>query len=127
MDQDQSETRPELGGDPERTPAQVREEIEQTRIELGDTAAALAEKTDVKAQAKQAVDEAKETVTAKVSDIKKTVTGKKDEFLSSAQEATPDSANDAGQRVSAFAKANSLPLAVLAALALGVLIGRRRA
>jgi len=127
MDQEQSETGPELDGAEERTAAQVREEIEQTRTELGDTVAELAEKTDVKAQAKHAVDEAKETVTGKVSDIRDTVTGKRDEFISSAQEATPDSASDAGQRVSAFAKANSLPLAVLAALALGVLIGRRRA
>ncbi len=126
MDQDQSETGPELTGEPERTPEQVREEIEQTRAELGDTVEALAAKTDVKAQAKHTVEEAKETVTGKVSDIKETVTGKKDEFVSSAQAATPASANDVGQRVSAFAKANSRPLAVLAALALGVMIGRRR-
>ena len=53
-------------------------------------------------------------MTGKVTDIKESVTGKKDEFISSAQEATPESAQDAGQRALAFAKANSLPLAVAA-------------
>jgi hypothetical protein len=126
MDEDQSKAGEELA-DEQRTPEQVREEIEQTRSELGDTVAALAEKSDVKAQAKNAAEEAKQTVSDKVTDIKESVTDKKDEFFSSAQEATPESAQDAGQRAFAFAKANSLPLAVLAALGLGVLIGRRRA
>ncbi|MEO8969102.1 MAG: DUF3618 domain-containing protein [Solirubrobacteraceae bacterium] len=126
MDEDQGKAGEELAGE-ERTPEQVREEIEQTRSELGDTVAALAEKTDVKAQAKNAAQEAKQTVTGKVTDIKESVTGKKDEFISSAQEATPESAQDAGQRALAFAKANSLPLAVVGALLLGVAIGRRGA
>ncbi len=56
MDQDQSEASAELDSAPGRTPEQVREEIEQTRAEFGDTVAALSEKTDVKGQAKQAVD-----------------------------------------------------------------------
>jgi len=43
----------------DRTPEQVREEIEQTRVELGDTVAELAAKTDVKAQAHRAADNAK--------------------------------------------------------------------
>jgi transposase-like protein len=127
MDQDQSEAGQELTGEPERTPEQVREEIEQTRIELGDTVAALAQKTDVKAQAKRAVDEAKETVTGKVSGIRDTVTVKRDEFVSGAQEATPESASEAGQRMAAFARENKLLLSVLAAFGLGLLVGRLRA
>lgn len=35
----------------EKSPAEIREEIERTREELGETVAAVAEKTDVKAQA----------------------------------------------------------------------------
>ncbi len=125
MDQDQSQTGPELAEQQERTAEQVREEIEQTRADLGDTVAALAEKTDVKAQAKQAVDEAKQTVSGKVSDVKQTVTGRKDEFVSAAQEAAPESASDAGQRLQAFAKQNSLALSALATFGLGMMIGRR--
>jgi hypothetical protein len=130
MDQDQSPKGEELAEEQERTPELVRGEIEQTRAELGDTVAALSAKTDVKGQAKHAVAEAKETVTDKVSDVKGTVTDKKDEFVTSAQEATPESVSDAGQRGAAFARENSVPLSVLAAVlasfGLGLVIGRRR-
>jgi ElaB/YqjD/DUF883 family membrane-anchored ribosome-binding protein len=40
-----------------KTPAEIRAEIDQTREDLGDTVEALAEKTDVKAQAKAKVDQ----------------------------------------------------------------------
>jgi hypothetical protein len=63
MGQDHGTAGQELADDQERTPEQVREEIEQTRTELGDTVAALSAKTDVKGQAKHAVSEAKATVT----------------------------------------------------------------
>ena len=45
--------------------AQLRAEIERTRRELGDTVAALAEKTDVKARAKEKVSEVRHNVTEK--------------------------------------------------------------
>ena len=122
MDQDQSASGPELTEGHERTPEQVRADIEHTRAELGDTVAALAEKTDVKAQARQAVDGAKETVTGKVAEIKETATGKKDDFVSAAQEATPESVGDAGQRAKRFAGENTLALVAIGAFALGWLI-----
>jgi hypothetical protein len=51
MDTNQGTASQELtGDDQDRTPEQVREEIEQTRAELGDTVAALSAKTDVKAR-----------------------------------------------------------------------------
>jgi len=43
----------------EKTPAEIRAEIDATREELGDTVEALAEKTDVKAQAKAKVEDLK--------------------------------------------------------------------
>jgi ElaB/YqjD/DUF883 family membrane-anchored ribosome-binding protein len=125
MDQDQSAAGPELTDAAERTPEQVGEEIEQTRAELGDTVAALAEKTDVKAQAKQTVDAAKETVTGRVSEIRQNVTDKKDDFVSSAQEATPESASDAGQRVKAFIAENAVAVVAVSGFALGWLIKSR--
>ena len=45
-----------------RSPDQIRAEIEQTRRDLGDTAAALAEKTDVKARAQEKVAGVKQTI-----------------------------------------------------------------
>jgi len=125
MDQEQSKTGQEIAGEQDRTPEHVREEIEQTRAELGDTVASLAEKADLKDQAKQAVNKATDTVTGKVSDVKDTVVGKKDEFVSSAREATPDTASQAGQRVASVARENPVPLAALGAFGLGFLIGKR--
>ncbi len=48
----------------ERSPEQIRAEIDKTRKELGDTVEALAEKTDVKAQAKAKADDVKEQAQA---------------------------------------------------------------
>jgi ElaB/YqjD/DUF883 family membrane-anchored ribosome-binding protein len=125
MDENESAAGPGLTNESERTPEQVREEIEQTRADLGDTVAALAAKTDVKAQAKQAVDGTKETVTGRVSEIKQNVTDKKDDFVSSAQEATPDSASDAAQRVKTFIGRNAVALTAVSGFALGWLIKSR--
>jgi hypothetical protein len=48
-----------------RTAEQIEADIERTRRELADTVEALAEKTDVKAQAKAKANEAKENVSEK--------------------------------------------------------------
>jgi hypothetical protein len=45
-----------------KDPAQIREEIEATRRELGDTVEALAAKTDVKAHARERVERTKESL-----------------------------------------------------------------
>lgn len=47
-------------------PEEIREEIKQTREELGDTVAAVSEKTDFKQQAQDKATEMKEQVSAKV-------------------------------------------------------------
>ena len=52
-----------------KSPEELRREIEQTREELGDTAAALGAKADVKGRAHERVEE-----------VKQNITGKKDEF-----------------------------------------------
>jgi F0F1-type ATP synthase assembly protein I len=46
-------------------PEEIREDIEQTRGELGETVTALAEKTDVKQQAQAKAEELKEQATDK--------------------------------------------------------------
>ena len=47
-----------------RTPDEIRKDIEHTREELADTAAALADKADVKARAHEKVEETKAKVKA---------------------------------------------------------------
>ena len=84
-----------------RTPDEIRSDIEQTREELADTAAALAHKADVKGRAKDRVEELKERAAQK----------------------TPDSAGGAAQAVTSTAKQNPVPTAAIAAAVLGFAIG----
>ena len=94
------------------SPEQLRHDIEETRDELGDTVAALAEKADVKAQAKRKANEAKASVLKS-----------KDEVLEHAKQASPEGARSAASRMSATAKENPLPTAVAGAFFAGVLVG----
>jgi uncharacterized protein DUF3618 len=94
-------------------PAQVRADIERTREELGDTVAALTEKTDVKGRAK-----------GKVAEVRQNVTDKGSGLADKARDASPDSAGSAVDQLRAKAKANPVPTAALAALVGGVLVGR---
>jgi hypothetical protein len=53
-----------------RTPEEIRADIEHTREELADTAAALAQRADVKARAHEKVEETKAKVSHKVDEAK---------------------------------------------------------
>ena len=53
----------------ERTPEEIKADIEETREDLADTVASLAEKADVKAQAKKKVDEAKAGARERISGV----------------------------------------------------------
>lgn len=50
-------------------PEEIREDIEQTREELGDTVAAMAEKTDVKKQAQAKAEKLKGQAGAKAKEL----------------------------------------------------------
>jgi hypothetical protein len=56
-----------------KEPDQIREEIEDTREELGDTVAALAAKSDVRAQARKKLEEASEIAKRKLSEVPETI------------------------------------------------------
>ena len=58
-----------------RTPEEIRHDIEQTREELADTAAALAYKADVKARAHDKVEEMKAHAAERVQEARASVTG----------------------------------------------------
>jgi hypothetical protein len=94
-------------------PAQMRDDIERTRQDLGDTVAALAEKTDVKTRAK-----------AKVAEVRQNVTEKRTELMGRAKESSPDGASSAAVQVRAKAEENPVPTAALAAFVGGFLFGR---
>lgn len=86
----------------ERTPEQIEAEIEQTRRDLGDTVAAVAEKADVKAQAKAKVEDAKARLRAKA----------------------PSSAGDGASQVGRVASENRRPLVIGGAVLVAFLLGR---
>jgi ElaB/YqjD/DUF883 family membrane-anchored ribosome-binding protein len=113
-----------------RTPAEIEQDIEQTREELGDTVAALAEKTDVKARAKDKVQDVKESVADKKGEFASKAQAKKDEFASKAQDASPSSIDTEQVAAAAREKAQQPPYiaagAVVAGFVLGLLVARRR-
>ena len=80
-----------------RDPEEIRTEIDETREELADTAAALAYKTDVKARAKERVEGIKADIADK----------------------TPSSAQEAGGAV----KRNPVPAIAIAAAIAGFALG----
>jgi hypothetical protein len=108
----------------ERTPEEIRRDIERARLELGETAAALAEKTDVKAQAR-----------AKVEELKRTVQQRREQLMGrtgggGAARGSDGGVGAAANQLVAAARANPLPFsaagAFAAGLAIGWLIRRRR-
>jgi ElaB/YqjD/DUF883 family membrane-anchored ribosome-binding protein len=94
-------------------PEQIREEIEETREQLGDTVEALAAKTDVKAQAKQ-----------KLRHTKATVSERTEQLAGQAKEVSPESATAAAAQASRKARENPLPVAAIGAFVIGFLAGR---
>jgi hypothetical protein len=116
-----------VGTERDRTPEQVREEIEQTRAELGDTVAELAAKTDVKAQAHRAVDNAKATVTGKAREVKDSAGAKKEEITTTTRDAMPPSADAARRQLISRAQQHRLALVAAVALGTGILIGKKGA
>ena len=107
-----------------RTPEEIEREIERTREELGDTVAALAEKTDVKARAHEKVEEVRARVTGKVDETKAKVS-------ETADKASPSNVDPAQVAHTAKVTATKPPTLIIAAFAaglvLGALLAKRRA
>jgi ElaB/YqjD/DUF883 family membrane-anchored ribosome-binding protein len=94
-------------------PQALRAEIERTRHELGETVAALAEKTDVKARARE-----------KVAEVRHAVDERRAELMSRARQSSPDGAGSAAVQLRDTAQQNPLPVAAIAAFAGGFILGR---
>ena len=113
-----------MGQDPDA----IRQDIEQTRAEMGETVEAIGYKADVPSRAKDAVSEKVENVKSKVSDTatraKEAVTGTTSQVSNRVVDATPSSGQvkQQARRTAGLAKENPLGLAIGAA-ALGFLAG----
>jgi ElaB/YqjD/DUF883 family membrane-anchored ribosome-binding protein len=106
-----------------QSPEQIRTEIERTQQELGDTVEALAYKTDVKAQAAERIDAAKESIQETVHGTRESITDTKDEFVSKVKQATPETASAGAQQMTAAVQDQPLPFATGGAFVAGVLLG----
>jgi ElaB/YqjD/DUF883 family membrane-anchored ribosome-binding protein len=96
-----------------KDPEQIREEIEETRRELGDTVEALAAKADVKTRVREKVEATKESAAHK-----------KDDLLGKARESSPNSVAAGASQATQKAKDNPLPVAAIGAFVFGFLLGR---
>jgi ElaB/YqjD/DUF883 family membrane-anchored ribosome-binding protein len=94
-------------------PQEIQREIEDTREELGDTVEALAAKTDVKAQAKH-----------KINDAKSSTAQTKEKLMGKAREASPESAARAATQVTEKVRRNPFPVAAVGVFAAGFVAGR---
>jgi cobalamin biosynthesis Mg chelatase CobN len=116
----------------------LRAEIAQTRAELGETVQALAAKADVKARAKEQVEQTKQKVkaqaveaTEKVREVAAAASGRVRHAGASARVAVAE-AGDQAQGVSEQTRRNPIPVAVVLAgvvAVVGVILivrGRRR-
>src|SRR3954464_13727114 len=105
-----------MGEDPE----QIRREIEQTRAEMGETVDALGYKTDVKARAKDSIQDKKESVMGVASSAKERLVG----AGQTVGDKTPDTdqVKHQAKRAASVAQENPLGLAV-GAVAVGFLAG----
>jgi len=121
-------------GGEERSPEQIQAEIEATREEMGDTVAEVADKADVKKQAKRKASETKAKAAAKKDEVKQKATAQKDAVTGKVKEASPDSAQQAAQQAAAVgqqaaaqatqaARQNPVPTAAIAAFVGGLVIG----
>jgi ElaB/YqjD/DUF883 family membrane-anchored ribosome-binding protein len=100
-------------------PEQLRDEIEETRAELGDTVDALSQKADVKARVSEKVEDRKAAWRKRREDVKAKVSGARGRVSG----ATPDEAKRAASQVAQTAKERPFP-AIAVALGVGLLIGR---
>jgi ElaB/YqjD/DUF883 family membrane-anchored ribosome-binding protein len=113
MDQAERQVGEAVDAKTQRDPEAIRQDIEQTRREVGDTAAALAEKADVKAQVK-----------TKAEEIKGRVESKRRELAGRAGEVIPESARQAASTVGTRVGENPMALVVAGAAIGGFVLGR---
>jgi gas vesicle protein len=107
-----------------QTPDEIREQIEQTRSEMGDTAEALGYKANVPARTKGWVADKKDAVVSAVAGTKDSVASSVSGATSAVSDATPDGrqVKDAGRRVVGVAQENPIGLAIAGA-AVGFVAG----
>jgi polyhydroxyalkanoate synthesis regulator phasin len=105
------------------TPNEIREQIEETRGRMGDTADALAYKADVKTRMKENVGEKKDAVVGSLSGAKDSVVGGADAVVSRVTGVVPDGQQlKSGAQKVGVSTQNPLGMAI-AGVAAGFIVG----
>lgn len=109
------------------TPEELREQIQHTRDDLGQTVEALAAKADVKAQAKEKAAAMKEQAAEKAALVSEQIRAKAEQAARLAKDKAPEPLLDKGRQAARVARANRTPiLAAGAALVVLLLLRRSR-
>jgi len=124
----------QLDDESQKTPEQLRAEIEETRENLGDTVEALAAKTDIKTRARERADELKSSALLKKEELLSKVkrpgsAGESGAAAGQPTDAPADGASPAGgksaaEQLKGFVQGNPVPTAAFAAFIGGVAFGR---
>ena len=126
-DSAEAETMAPVSEDQRNSPERIEAEIEATRVQLGETAAELADKADVKKQAKRKVADTKVKASAKKDELKERATAQKDAATAKMGDVTPDSARAGARQTAAqaqyLARENPIQAAAIAAFAGGLVAG----
>lgn len=128
MGQDPGEVGTQQLDDTQKSPEQLRAEIEETRGDLGDTVEALAAKTDVKARARERVEELKQKGQDKkeqlLSKAGRSSTSDSDGTVPAGNGASPPAGPSAVEKLKGAMRENPVPMAALAAFVGGMAFGR---
>ena len=123
----------QLDDDSQKSPQQLRAEIEETREDLGDTVEALAAKTDVKTRARERAESLKRSALVKkdelVSKVKRSSSTAEGGMAAGEPAIPPDGASTSGgasalERLKHAAQENPVYTASFAAFIGGVAFGR---
>ena len=126
-DSSEAETMAPASEDQQSSAERLEAEIEATRGQLGETAAELAAKADVKKQAKRKVADTKVKASAKKDELKERATAQRAAATAKMGDVTPDSARAGVQQTAAqaqyLARGNPIQAAAIAAFAGGLVVG----
>ncbi|MFB7176209.1 DUF3618 domain-containing protein [Streptomyces sp. NPDC056257] len=106
------------------TPEELREQVEHTRDELGQTIEALAAKADVKAQARERTAAVKEQAAEKTALVADQIRAQTQHAAQLVKDTTPDPVLHKAGQVAEAARANRTPLLVAGAALLVLLLVR---
>ncbi|MET9694919.1 DUF3618 domain-containing protein [Streptomyces sp. NPDC006514] len=104
------------------TPDELREQVERTRDQLGQTIEALADKADIKAQAREKTAAMTERAAATAGVVADQIRTKTRNAAQLVKDTTPEPVLDQAGRAASVARANRKPLLVTGGAALVVLL-----